>query len=315
MTTSIGLDVSRDSLDLHVRPTGQVGRFPNTPAGHRQLLAALPAPETVDRIVLEATGGLEAPVAAALAAAGYPVAIVNPRQVRDFARAAGQLAKTDTLDAAILAHFGEALKPDLRPLPSAELQEFREILDRREQLLQMRTAESNRLAATTQKAVRTDIEAHLAWLDKRFENVEAQLNQRIQTNLHWKAAEELLRSIPGLGPQTARTLIGRLPELGRLDRRELASLVGLAPMNSDSGSQRGLRHIVGGRAAVRRALDMAALASTRHNAVLGAFYRRLRAQGKAAKTALIAVARKLLCIANAVLRNRTPWQQPAHAIS
>src|SRR5437868_13839974 len=165
MNTFIGLDVCREFLDLHVRPTGQVGRFPTTPAGHRQLLAALPAPEAVGRIVLEATGGLEAPVAAALAAAGYPVAVVNPRQVRDFAKAAGQLAKTDALDAAILAHFGEALKPDARPLPSAELQEFRELLDRREQLLQMRTAESNRHDATTQKAVRKDIEAHLAWLD------------------------------------------------------------------------------------------------------------------------------------------------------
>src|SRR5207237_4766139 len=178
--------------------------------------------------VLEATGGLEAPVAAALAAAGYPVAVVNPRQVRDFAKAAGQLAKTDALDAAILAHFGEALKPDVRPLPSAELQEFRELLDRREQLLQMRTAESNRHDATTQKTVRKDIEAHLAWLDKRLLGVEAQLNHRIAANLHWKAAEELLRSIPGLGPQTARILIGQLPELGRLDRRQLASLVGLA---------------------------------------------------------------------------------------
>lgn len=315
MNTFIGLDVCRKFLDLHVRPTGVTGRFPNTPAGHRQLLAALPAPDTVGRVVLEATGGLEAVVAATLAAAGYPVAVVNPRQVRDFAKASGQLAKTDALDAAVLAHFGEAMQPQVRPLPSAELQEFRELLDRREQLLQMQTAELNRLAATTQKAVCKSLKDHLAWLAKRLTDVEAQLNHRIAANLQWKATAELLRSIPGVGPQTARMLIGQLPELGHLDRRELASLVGLAPVNCDSGQQRGVRHIVGGRAAVRKVLYMAALASTVHNPILKAFYRRLRAQGKVAKTALIAVARKLLCIANAVVRNRTPWQQPAPGIS
>jgi transposase len=311
MSTFIGLDVCREFLDLHVRPTGQVARFPNTPDGHRQLLAVLPALAEVDRIVVEATGGLEAPVAAALAAAGYPVAVVNPRQVRDFAKATGQLAKTDPLDAAVLAHFGEAIRPDVRPLPSAELQEFRELLDRRDQLLQMRTAESNRLSATTQKAVRKDIEDHLAWLNKRITAVDGQLARRIAANLHWKATDALLQSIPGLGPQTARILIGQLPELGRLDRRQLASLVGLAPVNCDSGLRRGVRRIVGGRAAVRKALYMAALASVRHNSVLGHFYRQLRSHGKLAKTALIAVARKLLCIANAVIRDRTPWRQPA----
>lgn len=310
MITFLGLDVCREFLDLHVRPTGQTGRFPNTPDGHRLLLAALPPVAQVDRVVLEATGGLEGPVAATLAAAGYPVVVVNPRQVRDFAKAAGRLAKTDALDAAVLAHFGEALRPELRPLPAADLREFRELLDRREQLLQIRTAESNRVAPTLPKAVRADLDAHLAWLDKHVAAIEAKLTQRIQANLTWKANEELLRSIPGLGPQTARTLIGHLPELGRLDRRQLASLVGLAPMNCDSGKARGVRHIVGGRAAVRKALYMAALASTRHNPVLGEFYRRLRADGKLAKVALIACARKLLSIANAVLRTRTPWEQP-----
>ena len=315
MNTYIGLDVCREFLDLHVRPTGQTARVPNTPDGHRALLAILPRPETVGCVVLEATGGLEAPAAAALAAAGYPVATVNPRQVRDFARASGKLARTDALDAAVLAHFGEAMKPAARPIPSPELQEFRELLDRREQLLAMRTAEFNRVVASLPKVVRKDLEAHLAWLDRRVLAVEAQLNHRVATNLHWKATDELLQSIPGVGPQTARTLIGQLPELGRLDRRQLASLVGLAPGNCDSGQHRGVRHIVGGRAAVRKALYMAALASTRHNPVLGAFYRRLRADGKAAKTALIAVARKLLCIANAVVRTGSPWQAPSPAIS
>lgn len=315
MSVFLGLDVCREFLDLHVRPTGQTARVPNTPEGHRQLLTLLPKPAAVACVVLEATGGLEAPVAATLAAAGYPVATVNPRQVRDFAKAAGRLAKTDALDAAILAHFGEAMKPAVRPIPTPELQEFRELLDRREQLLTMQTAETNRLVPALPKVVRRDIEAHLAWLAKRLVAVDAQLNHRIAANTEWKADAELLRSIPGLGPQTARVLIGQLPELGGLDRRQLASLVGLAPMNADSGQHRGLRHIVGGRAAVRRALYMAALASTRHNPVLGAFYRHLRSRGKVAKTALIAVARKLLAIANAVLRTRTPWITATPAVA
>jgi transposase len=310
MNTFLGLDVGREFLDLHVRPTGQTARVPNTPAGHRQLIALLPPAEQVGCVVLEATGGLEAPVAAALAAAGYPVATVNPRQVRNFAKAGNRLAKTDALDAAVLAHFAEAMKPAVRPLPSPELQELRELLDRRDQLMTMQTAETNRLQATVPKVVRKDIEAHLAWLAKRLAAVEAQLNHRIAANAQWKADEALLRSIPGVGPQTARVLIGQLPELGRLDRRELASLVGLAPMNSDSGQHRGLRHIVGGRAAVRKALYMAAFAATTHNPVLGPFYRHLRARGKAFKTAVIATARRLLSIANAVLRTRTAWQTP-----
>lgn len=314
MNTCIGLDVCQEFLDLHIRPAGTTGRVPNTAAGHRDLLTRLPAPETVDRIVLEATGGLEAPVAAVLAAAGYPVAIVNPRQVRDFAKATGRLAKTDALDAAVLAHFAEAIRPAVRPQPSAELQEFREILDRRQQLLQMKTAEDNRLGSTRHQVVVADLEAHLAWLAQRLKDVDALLADRVATHLHWKADEKLLRSVPGIGAQTARMLIGHLPELGRLDRRELASLVGLAPVNHDSGSHRGLRHIVGGRAAIRKALYMAALASLTHNPTMAAYYHHLRARGKAGKTALIAVARKLLCITNAILRTRTPWQQPTPGI-
>jgi transposase len=315
MDTFIGIDVSQDSLDLHVRPAGIAGRVTNTPEGHRELLALLPPPTAVHRIVLEATGGLESLVAATLSAAGYSVAVVNPRQVRDFARATGRLAKTDALDAATLAHFGEAVKPVPRPLPSQELQDFREILDRREQLLQMQTAEANRLRSTRQKAVRKDIETHLAWLAKRLDGVNLQLAQAVAANLQWTADEALLRSIPGVGAQTARMLIGHLPELGRLDRRPLASLVGLAPLNRDSGLHRGLRFIVGGRAMIRKALYMAALASIKHNAVMRTYYAQLRAKGKAGKTALIAVARKLLCIANAILRTRTPWHQPAVAIA
>jgi transposase len=310
----VGIDVSKDHLDTAIRPGGPAARSPYDQAGTAALVARL-ADLRPALIVVEATGSLEAPLVAALAAASLPVAVVNPRQVRDFARATGRLAKTDALDAAGLAHFGEALQPALRPLATPELQEFRELLDRRDQLLHMRAAENNRLAATRQKAVRQDLEAHVRWLDKRIGGVEAQLRHRIDANLRWKADEALLRSIPGLGEQTARLLIGQLPELGRLDRRQLASLVGLAPVNCDSGSQRGVRRIVGGRAAVRRGLYMAALASVRHNARLRASYARLRARGKLAKVAPIAVARKLPCIANAVLRTRAPWRQPAVAIS
>ena len=308
MGSFVGIDVSQDFLDVHVRPEGRSFRVPNDPDGHRKLLADLPGPSQIVRVVLEATGGLEAPIAAALAAAGWAVAVVNPRRVRDFAKAAGKLAKTDALDAAILAHFAEALKPEVRVLPSADLQELRELLDRRFQLLQMRTAESNRLGSTTQKAVRKDIEAHLAWLAKRIESVEAQLDHLVAANLTWKATDELLQSIPGVGPQTSRSLIGQLPELGHTDRRQLAALVGLAPMNSDSGMMKGTRHIVGGRASVRRSLYMAALAAVRHRNHFREFYARLRGQGKVAKVALIAVARKLLCIANAVVREQAPWR-------
>jgi transposase len=243
-----------------------------------------------------------------LATAGYPLAVVNPRQVRDFAKATGLRAKTDALDAGILAFFAEAIRPQVRPLPPPELQELRELLDRRAQLIQMRSAEQNRLASTTQKAVRKDLEAHLAWLQKRIKGVENRLDQLIVANLSWKATDELLRSIPGIGPQTARSLIGQLPELGQLDRRQLASLVGLAPLCQDSGHHQGLRRIVGGRAQVRRALYMAALAAVRHNVYFCSFYARLRSQGKVAKVALIAVARKLLSIANAVVRDQTPWR-------
>ena len=306
MALFIGIDVAKDFLDVHCRPDGTAFRVANDPDGHRQLLARLPAPADVGRIVLEATGGLEAPVAATLAAAGQPVAVVNPRQVRDFAKATGTRAKTDALDAAILAHFAEAIRPEVRPLPSPKVQELRELLDRRTQLLQMRTAERNRLGSTTQQAVRKDLEAHLAWLEKRLQRIDTQLDRLIAADLTWQTNDALLRSIPGVGAPTARALLAQLPELGQLDRRPLACLVGLAPLNCDSGRQKGTRRIIGGRAGVRKALYMAALSAARCPQGLRAFYLRLRAQGKAAKVALIAVARKLLCIANAVIRDQRP---------
>ena len=281
--TFIGIDVSKDHLDVHVRPTGQAFRVPNDPAGHRELLAQMTDPSKVLRIVLESTGGYEAPVAAVLAAAGLPVVVVNARQARDFAKALGYLAKTDTLDAAVLAHFGEAVMPPLRPFPTPELQELREFLDRRANHVQTRVAEQTRLPKVTLKAVQKDIEAHLRWLDQRIKNLDRQIGRLIAANLTWKATDDLLQSIPGIGTQTSRMLLGHLPELGTLDRRQVAALVGLAPLNKDSGHQQGQRHIVGGRARVRRALYLAALTAIRTGECFQAHYALLRQKGKAAK--------------------------------
>ncbi len=310
---AIGIDVAKDHLDLHVRPTGQVLRIPNTPAGHRDLLTQLPPAAEVARVILESTGGLERPVAAVLAAADYPVVICNARQIRDFAKALGYLAKTDTLDAQVLAHFGEMVQPPVRPLPPPDLQELREFLDRRTQLVQTRTAEKNRLSTATLKPIQRDIQAHIDWLDKRIKTVEAGIARLLASHVEWTAADDFLQSIPGIGRQVSRTLLGYLPELGRLDRRALAALGGLASVNRDSGRHQGQRHIRGGRAPVRRALYMAAVAAIRSSEPFRVYYQTLRGRGKASKVALIAVARKLLCIANAVLRDQRAWDNPTLA--
>jgi transposase len=310
-TTSVGIDVCTEFLDIHIRPANRTFRLTNDPAGHAEFLRQLrslgiPSPDL--RLCMEATGGLELPLALALAEAGFTAAVVNPRQIRDFAKARGQRAKTDKLDAAVLAHFAEALQPRAHaPLPE-NLRQFRDVLDRRVQLLTMRTMESNRLASTAHKPVKRDIQLHLDWLDKRIKSVEKQLDELVAANFEWKLTDELLQSIPGFGVHTSQSLIGQLPELGKFDRRSLANLVGLAPMNDDSGAHKGERHIVGGRSAVRRALYMAALAAIRHYDEFKKVYARLVARGKAKKVAIIAVARKLLCIANAVLRDQKPWR-------
>jgi transposase len=246
-------------------------------------------------------------VAAALAAAGVPVAVVNPRQVRDFAGATGRLAKTDALDAAVLAHFAEAVRPDPRPLPDADTRRLAELLDRRRQLSGMRTMESNRLAQATDRAVRRDIEDHLRWLDGRMDRADRDLAAAVEASPVWRANDDLLRSIKGIGPVVSRTLLAEFPELGTLTRQQVAALAGVAPVNRDSGRRAGRRFIAGGRAGVRTAVFQAALSARRHNPPLKAFADRLAAKGKAAKVVLIAVARKLLVIANAVLRDRRPW--------
>jgi len=301
-----GVDIAKDHLDLACQPAGPAGRFANDEAGIAALLAAL-RPHAPALVVLEATGGYQAALAAALGVAGVPTAVVNPRQVRDFAKALGRLAKTDALDADTLALFAERVRPEPRPLPDADATALGALLGRRRQLLEMRVAEQNRLAQAATAAVRRDVQRHIDWLTRQGEGLEQQLRAAVAASPLWRAADELLQSVPGIGPTVSLTLVAELPELGRLNRQQIAALAGLAPRNRDSGRQRGRRTIGGGRATVRSALYMASLSAARANPVLCAFYRRLRAAGKLAKVALIAVARKLLTIVNAMVRDGRPW--------
>jgi transposase len=258
-------------------------------------------------IVLEATGSYQRAVVAALAAAGLPVAVVNPRQARDFAKATGQLAKTDALDARALAHFAEAVRPMPRPLPDTQADELRALLARRRQLVTMRTAEQNRLGSAPPR-LQPDIQAHITWLNTRLTTLDDDLDTTLRASPVWREREELLRSVPGIGPVCARTLLLDLPELGTLNRQRLAALVGVAPLNRDSGTLRGSRTTWGGRAHVRATVYMSTLVAVRYNPVFKAFYERLRAAGKAAKVALTACMRKLLTILNAMVKHHAPWQ-------
>jgi transposase len=308
---TVGIDVAKARLDVAVRPSGEAGQAPNDAAGVAALAARLAglAPALV---VLEATGGLERLAAAELAAAGLPVAVVNPRQVRAFAQAVGQLAKTDALDAALLARFGEAVRPPPRPLPDAAQQELAALLARRRQVVVMLTAERQRLAAAG-AAVRRRVQAHVDWLARELAALDDDLGQTLRASPAWRAKEDLLRSVPGVGPVVALTLLAELPELGHLDRKRLAALVGVAPLNADSGTRRGQRLVWGGRGRVRAALYMAALTASRYNPVLRAFYQRLLRAGKAKKVALTACMHKLLRILNAIVHAASPWANPAPA--
>lgn len=305
MTCWIGLDVAKAVLDGVVRPTGEVVQFANDAAGHAALLAWV-TPLAPTALVLEATGGYERAVVLALAAAGLPVVVVNPRQVRDFARSTGQLAKTDRLDAAMLALFAERVQPAPRPLTDEATAELAELITRRQQLLAMLTMEKNRLPQVRTR-VRRDVQAHITWLERRVAETDDDLRQAIEASPVWRVQEQLLQSVPGIGPVVSRTLLALLPELGRLNRKEIAALVGVAPLARDSGTWRGRRVIWGGRAAVRRVLYMAALVASRRNPVLKALYTRLVVAGKAKKVALVACMRKLLTILNAILHTGTPW--------
>ena len=302
----VGIDVSKERLDVARRPSGDGWAVANNDPGIAALVDRLrELPPAL--IVLEATGGLELAVTGALAAADLPVVVVNPRQVRDFAKATGQLAKTDTLDAAVLAQFAEAVRPARRPLRDADTQALSALLARRRQLVEMRTAEQNRLGSAPRR-VRVEIQAHITWLNRRLARVDADLNQAIRSSPLWRARDDVLRSTPGVGPVLATTLLADLPELGTLTRQRIAALVGVAPLNRDSGTLRGRRTVWGGRAHVRAVLYMSTLVAVRYNPVLQAFYLRLREAGKAPKVALTACMRKLLTILNAMLKHRTPWE-------
>ncbi len=307
----VGIDVSKDHLDAHLRPAGVDRRFPNTDGGHAEWVEWVRA-EAPTRVVLEASGGYERAVVAHLSVARLPVVIANPARVREFARAVGQLAKTDALDARLLAEFGDRLRPVVRPLPDADTQRLQAIVARRRQLVEMRVMESNRLAQASTDPVRRSVRAVLRVLDAQVDKAEEELATALQASPAWRAKDELLQSIPGVGPATSRTLLADLPELGTLTRTQVAALAGVAPVNRDSGTLRGRRGIRGGRVTVRSAVYMAALAARRFHPDLKRFADRLTAAGKTAKVVLVAVRRKLLVLANAILRDHRPWSaQPA----
>jgi transposase len=309
----VGIDVSKATLDVHHRPARQAFQVNNTPAGRRKLVAHLlrlhAAPNEI-RVVVESTGGLELPIAIALEEAGIQIAIIKPERVRHFAKAHGQLAKTDAIDAALLAHFAQDVPLTITPLPSEELRHFRDLLDRRHQLLQLKSMEKNRLGSTTLKTARDSIKRHLAWIKTELANLGKELDQRIADNPQWAELDRLLQSMPAFGPQASRTLIGYLPEMGQIKSKPLSHLVGLAPMANDSGRMEGARHIVGGRWQVRNVLYMCALTAAKYNPVARDLFTRLVARGKSKKSALIAVAHKLLVIANAMVTTKTPWRHP-----
>ena len=305
--TYVGIDVAKAQVDVAIRPTNDRWEIPRDEAGIRKLVSQMKTLEPV-MVLLEASGGLELPLVAALAAEAVPVVVVNPRQVRDFARATGKLAKTDALDAAVLAHFAEAVRPPVRPLRDAETQVLNSMAARRHQVMTMLVSEKNRLSAATTVAVRPRIEAHIVWLERELDDLDEGLRQTLRQSPVWREKDDLLRTVPGVGEQLSITLLAYLPELGTLDRRQIAALVGVAPFNRDSGTLRGKRTVWGGRARVRAALYMGALVASRFNPVIQDFYQRLLAAGKPKKLALTACMRKLLVILNSMLKHGSPWR-------
>jgi transposase len=301
----IGVDVSKETLDIAAFTTNKKWRFPNNEVGISQLVQAI-SELSPTLVVMESTGGYETPLAYALSKSGIPCAVVNPREVRDFARATKKLAKTDAIDAQVLAHFAAAIKPEPRPIADEEAAELEAILARRRQVVDMLTAEKNRMHIA-RKPVKEGIKDHIAYLEKRLAEINANLSGRIQESPVQRMKDQLLRSVPGVGPTLSITLLVDLPELGSLNRRQIAALVGVAPLNRDSGTFRGKRRVWGGRGQVRAALYMAALVAARHNPVIRQLYTRLCEMGKAKKVALVACMRKLLTILNSMLKHRVPW--------
>lgn len=305
----VGIDVAKHQLEVAVVPDGPAFQVPYTETGLAHLIAQL-RPLQPTLIVLEATGGYETEVATTVALAELPVAVVNPRQVRDFAKALGRLAKTDALDATVLAQFAARVQPEPRPLPDAAHQALAALVARRRQLVEMLTAERHRLPLA-QGRIKHDVQAHIHWLEQRLKQTNDDLRAALRESPIWRTTDQLLRSVPGIGPTTAAVIVADLPELGRLTRRQIAALVGVAPFNCDSGQHRGVRTVWGGRATVRGTLYMATLVATRYNPTIRVFYQRLRRSGKPAKVALVAAMRKLLTILNAMIKTQQPWA-PTH---
>lgn len=309
----LGVDVSKAALDCATWPQTRVWRY-----GHDEVdIAALVScaqKMQVHLVVLEATGGLELEVASELTRAGVPTAVVNPRQTKRFAQALGILAKTDRVDAGVLARFGAMTRIEPRPLKDKALRELDEVVARRRQLLEMLTMEKNRLAGVCDRRVYKDLKAHIAWLEKRQKGLDDELRQRIEESPAWRAKDDLLQSVKGIGDVNAATLIAELPELGRLNRKQIAALVGVAPFNHDSGKHRGKRSIWGGRASVRHALYMATQSAQRHNPQIRAFSERLTGKGKRPKVVIVACMRKLLVMLNAIIRTQQPWNPQYTAV-
>ena len=303
----VGIDVSKDRLDVHLQPSEETLSVARDEDGIQLLIGRLQVVRPA-LVVLEATGGLQVKAAGALAVAGLPVAVVNPRQVRDFARATGQLAKTDRLDARMIALFARAVQPTPRPLPDEAAQLLRALIGRRRELVELRVAERNRLRQTDIAWLQRDLERSISDITKRIEAIEAEIENHVKGSPIWHVQEDLLRSVPGVGKTVSRTLMAELPELGKLTRRQVAALVGVAPFARDSGLFRGRRMVTGGRPTVRAVLYMAAVTASRCNPAIAAMYQRLIAAGKPAKVALTACMRKLLIILNAIARDRRPWQ-------
>ncbi len=304
----IGIDVSKDNLEVFVKPLGQRPAFAQTEDG---LLLMIDFVQSFSPrlVVLEATGGLERAAVGALGAKGLPVVVINPRQIRDFAKAKGILAKTDKLDAEVIAEFAEAIRPEIRPLKPQETQELEALVTRRRQVVQMITAEKERLP-TAVWATKKDIEAHIQWLEKRRDKLNKDLERKIQNTPLWRAKDEILQSPKGVGPVLSHMLLAKMPELGTLNRKQAGKLVGVAPLNRDSGKFRGKRKVWGGRAEIRSVLYMATMSAIRSNPVIRVFYQRLIEAGKPHKVAITACMRKLLTILNAMVKNNTPWRAP-----
>lgn len=300
-----GIDVSKDTLAIGIHPAGEVFELSHDAKGIAEVLTRL-ARHSPALIVLEATGGLETQLAVALAAAGMPVAVVNPRQVRDYARATGQLSKTDRIDAQVLADFAQAIRPQARPLKDEATRELDELVARRRQLVGMRIQERQRLLHAS-PALRKELKRHIAWLERRIGHIDTDLTARLRSSEAWRVRDDLLRSIPGVGPVLCTTLLAKVPELGSLDHKALAKLIGVAPLAADSGKHRGARHTWGGRAEVRAVLYMATISAMRANPAIKAFAVRLSQTGKKPKVVIVACMHKLLTIMNAMIKNNTPW--------